>query len=140
MVFNVRAYSFIRVIGVEIWLIWPWVECRSYLEGYSSIWFIEFLTFVIHFNQDIFAMWRLVFAFVIHYTSCKWIKISGRELFSPLTYSMSKSNMANRACHLAKICLEVKFLTSFSKISLAVLQSIRSKNFWFNSSSLNFKI
>lgn len=44
---------------------------------------------------------------------------SGREFEEPLINSILKSNIAKRACHLAKICFDPKFLTSFPKISFA---------------------
>ena len=65
---------------------------------------------------------------------------SGKELFSPLINSISKSKLLNKACHLAKICFETKFLTSFSKTLFAALQSILSKNFLQTKSSSNFVI
>ena len=37
------------------------------------------------------------------------IRKSGKELFSPLINSISKSNEETIACHLIKICLETKF-------------------------------
>jgi len=52
----------------------------------------------------------------------------------PLRYSISKSKTLKIACHLAKICFDAKFLTSFCKISFADLQSTRIKNFWLSKS------
>ena len=49
--------------------------------------------------------------------------------WDPLIYSISKSKTLKIACHLAKICLEAIFSTSFSITYLALLQSIRSKIF-----------
>ncbi|KAK2370425.1 hypothetical protein QL285_083476 [Trifolium repens] len=63
------------------------------------------------------------------------VRKSGREFFSPLICSISKSKHDNKACHLAKICLETKFLTSFCKTSFAALQSDLNKNFFENKSS-----
>ena len=40
-----------------------------------------------------------------------------------------------RACHLAKIVLEVIFLTSFCKTDFVDLQSTLNKNSWFKRSS-----
>ncbi|CAN7066122.1 unnamed protein product [Brassica oleracea var. botrytis] len=46
----------------------------------------------------------------------------------------------NIACHLAKICLDTRFFTSFCNISFAYLQSTLSKNFLLIKSSLNLDI
>jgi hypothetical protein len=63
------------------------------------------------------------------------VRKSGRELDSPLINSILKSKIERIACHLANIYLEAIFFTSFSRTSLADLQSIRKLNSWFNKSS-----
>ena len=68
------------------------------------------------------------------------VRKSGRELSTPLIYSISKSNDDKIACQRANICLETKFWTSFCKTSLADLQSIFKRNFLINKSSWNFEI
>ena len=57
------------------------------------------------------------------------VRKSGSELLSPLINSISKSKADKIAYHLAKICLETRFLTSICKISFADLQSMRRRNF-----------
>jgi len=67
------------------------------------------------------------------------VRKSGRELFTPLIDSISKSKADKIACHLAKICFETRFWTSFCKISFADLQSIRKRNFLINRSCWKFE-
>ena len=61
----------------------------------------------------------------------------GIELVSPLIYSISNSKTLKIAYHLAKLCLETRFWTSFCKTSLELLQSTRIKNFWLKRSFWN---
>ena len=62
------------------------------------------------------------------------------EFCDPLIYSISKSKTLKIVCHLAKICFEAIFSTSLSITYLALLQSMRNKNFWFSKSLWNFEI
>ena len=61
-----------------------------------------------------------IFAFVgTHFESVvknSQVRESGKELFEPLRYSISKSKIERMACHLAKICLDAIFWTSFSRM------------------------
>ena len=66
------------------------------------------------------------------------VRKPGIKLVSPLIYSMSKSKTLKIACHLAKLCLETRFWTSFYK-TLALLQSTQIKNFWLKRTFWNFK-
>jgi hypothetical protein len=56
------------------------------------------------------------------------VRKSGMELLIPLMYSISKSKTLKIACHLANICFEAIFSTSFFKTYFADLQSILNKN------------
>ena len=56
-----------------------------------------------------------------------WVEWLGMEL-SPLINLIWKSKLLKTACHLAKICLEAIFLTSFCKTDFADLQSTLNKN------------
>jgi len=78
--------------------------------------------------------------FTTHDDACKnsLVKKSGRQFFSPFICFISKWKHDNNACHLAKICFETKFWTSFVKTLGAALQSALIKNFLLNKSSWNF--
>ena len=67
-------------------------------------------------------------------------KKSGEELSLPFINSILKSKLLSKACHLAKICFEIIFLISFSKIGFADWQSILNKNDFMYKSSSNFLI
>ena len=67
------------------------------------------------------------------------VRKSRIELVSPLICSISKSKTLKIAYHLAKLCLETRFWTSFCRTSLVLLQSTWIKNFWLNRSSWNFE-
>ena len=87
----------------------------------------------------LFIFWSLV----CHYSTAfrnSWVRKSGIDFLEPLIYSMSKSKTVKIACHLAKICFEAMFSTSFTITYLALLQSICNKNFWFNKSLWNLEI
>src|ERR1044072_9602174 len=62
------------------------------------------------------------------------VRKSGKGLFSPLIWTISNSKHDNNACHLAKICLETRFSTSFFKTLGAALQSVLIKNALLNKS------
>jgi hypothetical protein len=57
------------------------------------------------------------------------VRKSGIKFSNPLIYSISKSKALKIACHLAKICFDAMFSTSFFRIYFADLQSILRRNF-----------
>ena len=68
------------------------------------------------------------------------VRKSGKELEEHLIKSILKFKTLKIACHLEKICLEARFLTSFYKISFVDLQSIQIVKVWFNKSLWNLEI
>lgn len=66
------------------------------------------------------------------------VRKSGRIFVEPFINSISNSKTESKAYQRAKICFEAKFFTSFWSISLANLQSMGKRNFWFKTSAWNF--
>ena len=135
------------IISIRWW--YSWVDNRSLTRRWRVL-VIFILVFMISVLKNLIACG------LGHMIACKIILVktkiidvylvlsknslvrkSGILLLEPLIYSISKSKIDNKACHLAKICLLAIFWTSFSKIYLADLQSIRTKNFWLRISSWN---
>ena len=70
-------------------------------------------------------LWSQPSAFV----SCRNSRVrkSRKELAVPRIWSMVKSKTESSACHLVKIYLDARFLTSFSITLLAEMQSMRKR-------------
>ena len=113
------------------------VHWYIFVEKGRHLWCLcgfAFVRFVLVYAETHFYSCMEIFVLLF---PCKnsLVRKSGSELFSPLINLISKSNADKIACHLANICFETRFSTSFCRISLADLQSIRKRNFLINKSS-----
>ena len=91
-----------------------------------------------HCIRRFWSFWN--FGLLIAHFSCKNSRErkSRREFESPFINSISKSKTDKIVCHLANICFETMFWTSFWKISFALLQSTWRRIFLLKTSSWNF--
>ena len=94
------------------------IVCNLYIHFYS-------LASIFHAHSDSYKKNILLFSPCMNSLSGKFSK----ELLSPLTKSISKSNADKISCCQSKFYLKTKSLTSFCRIFSAYLQSIRRKKF-----------
>ena len=85
------------------------------------------------------SWWR---PFLIHFDICRnsLMRKFGREFWSSLIKSLSKSKQEKIAYHLTIICFETRLLTSIYKTYFVVLQPTHNKTHLFIKLFLNFVI